>query len=118
MAKTTHFCMGEEMDSKFSLAASHLDCGMDSPKSHQSHDEKSHVDPSGCCENLSQHLQLDEESSVKKSNSQVNIHFALAFIEVFIWNTTVFPKEDQKVNDYYPPPIEQDFQILFQSFLI
>lgn len=118
MAKTTHICMGEEMESALGFAATHLDCGMETSPSHSNEDGKPHLQKSQCCENQSQQIQLEEETSLKKQQSQFDFNFALAFVQAFIFGLDLETDRNQSYAPYNSPPFDQDLCILHQSFLI
>jgi hypothetical protein len=117
MAKTTHWCMGHAMDSAIGFGEKHLDCGMELPADQEN--EATPEDPSSCCENKTQHLQVDDDFQVSQLDFQVNPSFTLPFIQVFVVGfdffavTAIhFPTESS------PDPPKRDFQLLYQTFLI
>ena len=117
MAKTTHWCMGHEMDSAIGFGEKHLDCGMELPADQEN--EATPEDPSSCCENKTQHLQVDDDFQFSQVDFQLNPTFTLPFIQVFVIgldffavNALVFPAESS------PPFPKRDFQLLYQTFLI
>lgn len=118
MAKTTHICMGEEMETALGFVATHLDCGMESTSSHSNEDGKAHLEKSKCCENQSQQIQLDDETSLKKQQSQLDFNFAVAFVQVFIFGLNQQADTNNSYSPYFSPPLDQDLCVLHQSFLI
>jgi len=117
MAKTTHWCMGHAMDSAIGFGEKHLDCGMELPADQEN--EATPEDPSSCCENKTQHLQVDDDFQVSQLDFQVNPSFTLPFIQVFVFgfdffavSAIHFPAESS------PDPPKRDFQLLYQTFLI
>jgi hypothetical protein len=117
MAKTTHWCMGHAMDSAIGFGEKHLDCGMELPADQEN--EANPEDPSSCCENKTQHLQVDDDFQVSQLDFQVNPSFTLPFIQVFVVgfdffavSAIHFPTESS------PDPPKRDFQLLYQTFLI
>ena len=117
MAKTTHWCMGHAMDSAIGFGEKHLDCGMELPADQEN--EATPEDPSSCCENKTQHLQVDDDFQVSQLDFQLNPTFTLPFIQVFVVgldffaaSTIHFPTESS------PDPPKRDFQLLYQTFLI
>jgi hypothetical protein len=117
MAKTTHWCMGHAMDSAIGFGEKHLDCGMELPADQEN--ESSPEDPSSCCENKTQHLQVDDDFQVSQLDFQLNPTFTIPFIQVvavgldfFAVNAIHFPAESS------PDPPTRDFQLLYQTFLI
>jgi len=117
MAKTTHWCMGHAMDSAIGFGEKHLDCGMELPADQEN--EATPEDPSSCCENKTQHLQVDDDFQVSQLDFQLNPTFTLSFIQVFVFgfdffvvSSMDFPAESS------PDPPKRDFQLLYQTFLI
>lgn len=117
MAKTTHWCMGHAMDSAIGFGEKHLDCGMELPVDQEN--EATPEDPSSCCENKTQHLQVDDDFQVSQLDFQLNPTFTLPLIQVFVVGFDFFtvsafhfPAESS------PDPPKRDFQLLYQTFLI
>lgn len=114
VAKTTHWCMGHEMDSKIGFGEKHLDCGMEVPI-----EDSTSEDPSSCCENKTQHLQVDDDFQISQLEFQLNPYFILPFLQVFIFEAYFFNIQEVDFHADYSPPIpKRDFQLLYQSFLI
>lgn len=106
------------MESTFGLSAAQLDCGMEANKSHKADHDKTLIDKSECCKNQSQLVQLDEESSLKQQKVQLNFDFAVAFVQVFMFEITGFPTEEPIHLHDTSPPLSEDLIILNQTFLI
>lgn len=118
MAKTTHFCMGMEMKSEIGFGEKHVDCGMNMPMDHSENESDNHQDPESCCENVTTQLQVDDEVQLKKVNSDFSINFAVALVQVFVFGVDSDSFEGDQFPTSSPPLIEQDLQVLYQSFLI
>ncbi len=119
IAANTHFCGGEAVERTISLGFEHLDCGMAEVKAKCSeNDENEQLRPKPCCENQHELLQLDDEFDAKQSASQVNKTFLAAFIHTFIDQIFSPVEKSTSYLNYSPPILEQDVQILFQTFLI
>lgn len=116
MAKTTHWCMGHEMESVVGFGEKHLDCGMKMPSDpNKSFPE----DPSSCCENKTQHLQVEDDFQISQVEFQLNPSFILPFLQFFIFEADFFNIQEVDFSSEYSPPVpNQDFQLLYQSFLI
>ncbi len=114
VAKTTHWCMGHEMDSKIGFGKEHLDCGMEVPIK-----DSTSEDPSSCCENKIQHLQVDDDFQISQVEFQLNPSFILPFFKAFICEADFLNNQEVDFQTEYSPPIpKRDFQLLYQSFLI
>lgn len=118
MAKTTHFCMGMEMKSEIGFGEKHVDCGMNMPMNHSENETDNQQDPKSCCENVTTHLQVDDEVQLKKVDINLSLDFAVALVQVFVFGVEPISSEKTQFPTYSPPPIEQNLQVLYQSFLI
>ena len=118
MAKTTHFCMGMEMKSEIGFGEKHVDCGMNMPMDHSENNADNHQDPKSCCENITTQLQVDDEFQLKKHDVNLSLNFAMAFVQVFVFGMEILPSGTTDFPPYSHPPLEQDLQVLYQSFLI
>lgn len=118
MAKTTHYCMGTEMKSELGFAAKHVDCGMEMPMNHDENSSDNQKDPSSCCENVTEHLQVDDDVQLKKLDIQFHLNFAVALVQVFVFGLEPSLDEPNTFSADYTPPISRDFQVLYQNFLI
>lgn len=118
MAKTTHFCMGMEMKSEIGFGEKHVDCGMNMPIDHGENDSDNHDDSKSCCENVTTQLQVDDEVQLKKVDFDLSLNFAVALVQVFIFGIDSDSFEGDQFHTSSPPLIEQDLQVLYQSFLI
>ena len=114
MAKTTHWCMGHEMESAIGFGEKHLDCGMELPTEDSTTD-----DPSSCCENKTQHLQVDDDFQVSQVEFQLSPSFTLPLLQVFVFEGDIFSIQEVVFPTEHSPPVpKRDFQLLYQSFLI
>ena len=117
MAKTTHWCMGHAMDSAIGFGEKHLDCGMELPADQEN--EATPEDPSSCCENKTQHLQVEDDFQVSQLDFQLNPTFTLPFIQVFGFGLNFFAVSAIHFPaEFSPDPPKRDFQLLYQTFLI
>lgn len=117
-AKSSHFCMGEEMLSSFGITAEFLDCGMDDHSAIPS-DHKGIKDNSNCCENQFEVIQTDVEQILKDFKfSSAELIFITAFTHSFILGKELLLTENSNFSSLNPPFFKQDFTVLFQSFLI
>lgn len=118
MAKTTHFCMGHAMKSEIGFGEKHLDCGMDMPMDHSENEQDNSKDPKSCCENITEHLQVDEDVQLKKSEIKLDLNFSLALIQVFIFGLDSSFEENPKIPHYTSPPPFEDLHVLYETYLI
>ena len=116
MAKTTHWCMGHEMESAIGFGEKHLDCGMELPNEDST---TSSEDPSSCCENKTQHLQVDDVFQVIQIEFQLSPSYILPPLQAFIFEVDFFSIQEVDFPSEHSPPVpKRDFQLLYQSFLI
>jgi hypothetical protein len=116
MAKTTHWCMGHEMESAIGFGEKHLDCGMELPSEDSN---PSTEDPSSCCENKTQHIQMDDDFQISQVDFQIHPSFILPLLQVFVFEVDFFSiKEIYFPSEHSPPIPKRDFQLLYQTFLI
>lgn len=115
----THFCGGEAVLSELAIGKAHLDCGMEEMQSCESGSESDELKEKPCCENQYLSLDLDEQFNKLKDLSidQLKLVFVAA-IQFFDW-TFFFPASEKPIFSIYdPPPLERDFSVLFQTFLL
>ena len=116
MAKTTHWCMGHEMESAIGFGEKHLDCGMELPNEDST---TSSEDPSSCCENKTQHLQVDDDFKVSQIEFQLSPSFILPLLQAFVFEVDFFNIQEVDFPSEHSPPVpKRDFHLLYQSFLI
>jgi hypothetical protein len=118
MAKTTHFCMGHAMKSEIGFGEKHLDCGMEMPMDHSENEQDNQKDPSSCCENITEHLQVDEDVQLKKFEIKLDLNFALALVQVFIFGLDASLQENPELPHYPSPPPVEDLHVLYETHLI
>lgn len=118
-ATNTHFCGGEAVEHTLSLGIEYLDCGMaEAPEQCSSENGHDQVRSKPCCENQHELLQLEADATVIQHSLEVNKTFFVDFIHTFVAQLYTFEKQVPDYLNYSPPLLEQDVQILFQSFLI
>ena len=106
--------MGHEMESAIGFGEKHLDCGMELPTKGSTSE-----DPSSCCENKTQHLQVDDDFQVSQVEFQLSPSFTLPLLQVFVFEVDFFNIQEVVFPTEHSPPVpNRDFQLLFQSFLI
>ena len=118
MAKTTHFCMGHAMKSEIGFGEKHLDCGMAMDMDHSENEKDNHQDKKSCCENITEHLQVDEDVQLKKFEIQLDLNFSLVLVKFFLFGIDSEPTVDSKVIPYLSPTPPEDLYILFDTLLI
>lgn len=113
VAKTTHWCMGHQMDSKIGFGKEHLDCGMEVPI-----EDSTSEDPSSCCENKIQHLQVDDDFQLSSLDHSLDLPFVYALLQTFVFGANFFTTVAANLPEYSSPPPPQDLQLLYETYLI
>ena len=112
-----HFCGAYEMMSKITLGEAELSCGMEmktSPCEEEGQDEKHN-----CCDNEYTTVDVDDNFATTSFDFQLNPVFVIAFVSVFVMQETDNYNENiDFYKDYSPPPLGEDLQVLYDTFLI
>lgn len=119
----THYCGGENIETKIIFGETHLGCGMmdmDEPcdviESYGNNETSFSKGP--CCQNKFQTIYLSDDFVNDAIQSTSNVDFALAFMYSTI-NFDIFQRSNtQFYTEYISPPLEKDIPVLFQTFLI
>ncbi len=120
IAYAQHFCSGMEMMSEITLGEKHLSCGMDSDTadtgcSDENITEKAH----DCCKNHITKIHTDDNYAKASFDLKLNKTFVATFVSVFVVKEVEIASiEKIFLADQNPPPLEQDFNILYETFLI
>ena len=113
----THYCGGEVSDRAISLLGEELGCGMESMENSCASTNNG-ISEKSCCDDESSVYQLNEDFQQKQRSieSQTN------FLAVFAINYFLLFDTEQVAENYQVPPqpplIQQNTQVLFQSFLL
>lgn len=100
-----HICMGRVMDISFFAHAD--DCGMDMDM------EKS------CCDDESFTVQGQDDLKISFENFSLDQQvFLVSFVHTYFQLFEIDPEEPSSFNEYNPPPLIRDVQVLDQTFLI
>jgi hypothetical protein len=119
----THYCGGKTVESKLMLGETHLGCGMSDGMlscsvTDETNTHKVTIENVPCCENQYQTIQVTDEFVKDATSFTFSVDFALAFIYATANFGLYAGIAPQSFTDYSPPPLEQDLQVLFQTFLI
>lgn len=117
LAYAKHYCGNLEMVSKVTLGEEHLSCGMVMPNSacDDEHSDEGHF----CCSNKYLKVSTDDQYA------KVVFDFDFTTSWFVVSETLIVPlelelpeQEDNPFRFYRPPPLEFDYQVLFETFLI
>ncbi len=115
IAYAKHYCGDFEMMATVTLGEKQLSCGM-SMEVPDCDDEKETPD---CCDNEYTSVETDETFNKANFEFSPDKTFFTAFAAVFVYTVEIIEDaEDPSYTDYDPPPLEQDLQILYETFLI
>ncbi|SRX54506.1 hypothetical protein AEQU1_01517 [Aequorivita sp. CIP111184] len=120
IAYAQHFCSGTEMMAQITLGEKHLSCGMEenAPDSGCGA-ETAAPEVHDCCKNHITKIHTDDNFAKASFDLKLNKTFIAAFISVFVLNEVEIASTKKIFfADYNPPPLEQDFNILYETFLI
>ena len=77
-----------------------------------------HFKEKPCCNNQYQSLELEDTFQPQVIGSSSNLEFVASFVITYICRSYSSNNCNVKYNNYSPPLIERDIQVLVQSFLI
>lgn len=118
IAYAQHFCSGMEMMAEITIGEKLLSCGMDED-SDKCGDETFIVKGHHCCENQFTKIQTDDNFAKASFDLKLNKTFVATLVSVFIvQEVEITSTEKTFFADYNPPPLEQDLNILYETFLI
>ena len=120
IAYAQHFCSGMEMMAEVTLGEKHLSCGMeaDAPAS-DCGDETAVPEKHDCCKNQITKIHTDDNFAKASFDLKLNKTFVATFVSVFVLEEVeITSAEKTFFADYNPPPLEQDLNILYDTFLI
>ncbi len=113
----THYCGGEVSDRAISLLGKKVSCGMESMEDNCASMDNS-ISEQSCCDDESSVYQLNEDFQKKQRSVEIETDF----LAVFTFHYLLLFDKEQSINNFtelpQPPLIQQDIQVLFQSFLI
>ena len=119
----SHYCQGQLVNTQLVHGTDNLGCCMAQmdnqlPEDCKSPDIQKSVKKKGCCENEYQSLDIDDNFSSKQVLSKATPQLIAVFIYVYFQLNSSDSDIDFAYSDYSPPPLEQDIQVLYQTFLL
>lgn len=120
IAYAQHFCSGMEMMAEITLGEKNLSCGMESTiQDSDCGDENVAPAAHDCCKNHITKIHTDDNFAKASFDLKLNKTFLATFVSVFVLQEVeIASTEKTFFADYNPPPLEQDFNILYETFLI
>lgn len=117
LAYAKHYCGNLEMLSKVTLGEEHLSCGMAMSNSAcgDEHLDENHF----CCTNKYLKVSTDEQYAKVVFDYNFDIQWVAISTMIFVPLEIDLPSLQEESYKYYrPPPLEFDYQVLFETFLI
>ena len=115
----THYCGGHAVLSELVLGHEHLDCGMTDMDQECAKPDSGHsLMAKSCCNNEYVQLYLDDDLQNGHSNLTVDHSFLVALVMSLNHPERIEESNELFFSDQHPPPLEQDYQVLYQTFLI
>lgn len=106
------------MMAKVTLGQEVLSCGMVMTYDSGCDDETEEEDH-GCCDNKYTQIDVDDNFADVSFDLNLDPIFAATFITVFLLQeATVYDKNPDYFKDYSPPPLLEDLNVLYETFLI
>jgi hypothetical protein len=116
---STHYCMGRAVDSALMIGMNELSCGMiDMDEACETRADGSRLMPPGCCDNDFLSIEIHDDYEKVSESISFDKYFLFAFSYAYLLNNTYTTEQTFAQNEIFPPPLEQDYQSLFQSFLL
>ena len=111
-----HYCGDFEVVSTLTMGKKNLSCGMAMEADDCDSNKENPID---CCKNTYENIDTDDNFINSSFNLQMNNSFIASFVSVFVLQDIYFSdKEIHFFNDYDPPPIYQDIQVIHQVYII
>ena len=116
---STHFCMGRAVHNELSIGMDKLSCGMmDESESCDSNSGDQHLMAPSCCDNEFLSIQIQDDYQKISNEISINAEFLYAFTYTFLFDYQNNRELTLAHADHAPPLLEQDYQSLYQSFLL
>lgn len=114
LAYGQHFCGGRVMAEALVLGQKELSCSAGEER--MQYEKKQKPD---CCVDVYHQVETDSEYSGSSFDISFDKNFVAAFVSVFILLTNeTYLTEKDGFPEYFPPPLEKDIPVLYQTFLI
>jgi len=108
--------MGRAVDSQLMIGMHELDCGMMGMDA-ECETTGTNIMAPGCCDNEFIVIDVEDNYQVVQTEIVLETNFLFAFTYTFLFNH-LKNIEPLAVHVDHPPPLEQNYQSLYQSFLL
>ncbi len=114
---STHFCMGRAVDSELAIGMHELNCGMMDVRADCESAEPNLMAPD-CCNNEFISIEIADDYEKVNLSFTLKSSFLYAFTYTFFFSTQQNTELSLAFTDIDPPPLEQDYQSMHQTFLL
>ena len=114
---STHYCMGRAVESKLMIGEHDLSCGM-SEMDNACDSEVARFMAPGCCDNTTLSIETEEDYQKQAQKFSLDNSFLFAFSYTLLYSNSFNAEQSVAHSDHHPPPLEQDYLSLYQSFLL
>jgi len=114
---STHFCMGRAVDSEIMIGMHELSCGMMDMDADCETNGQNFMAPN-CCENEFVSVEIEDDYQKVTESFSIETQFLFAFTYTFLFDIQNENEQTLAHADHSPPPLEQNYQSLYQSFLL
>jgi hypothetical protein len=114
---STHYCMGRVVDTELMVGVHDLSCGMMDMEAACDYEGVRFM-ASGCCDNVNFSIEIEDDYQIFSEAFTFDNNFLVAFTYAFLIDYTHEVEQVYAHSEIYPPPLDQDYQSLYQSFLL
>lgn len=116
---STHYCMGRAVDSKIVVGVHELGCGMmDLDVACDTNAEGTYLMAPTCCDNVYLSIEIEDDYQKVSESISLGTNFLFAFTYTFLFDYKNNNEPPLAHADDLPPPLAQDYQSLYQSYLL
>ena len=109
--------MGRAVDSELMIGMHELSCGMMDMDAGCETPGTNIMAP-GCCDNEFIAVEIEDDYQIVNAKINLGPNFLFAFTYTFLFKKAQNAEPLMAYVDHHPPPLEQDYQSLYQSFLL
>lgn len=121
MAYARHLCGGMEINAEITFGEKHLSCGMDKEVENSSDccGDSEVFEENHCCENLIAKVQTDDNFTKASSDLEASKIFNAISAQIFVLDVSkIIAPKTISFAEYNPPPLLQDLNILYETYLL
>jgi len=111
----THYCGGHAVETALVIGEAHIDCGMESEEEPCANPV---VKSNNCCENEYTSMSIEDDYNTQAKQLNISPVFFSLFACTYLNLQPSTEVATIVFRDDPPPPLNQNRQVLFQSFII